>query len=58
MHMNSQELREAYGDSHTLDRPKDGETVHPYVENPETEPAHPLDHPGVTERAHHQAWGS
>lgn len=56
--MDSRELQRAYGDSHTLERPTEGEPVHPYNDASEPAPAHPLDAPGVLETAHCQAWGN
>lgn len=56
--MNSNELQRAYGDSRTLERPGDGEAVHPYGAEATTKPTHPLDCPEVVETAHRQGWGS
>lgn len=56
--MDSKELQRAYGDSYTLERPGDGEAVHPYAAKTDESPAHPLDQPGTAEKAHSQAWGN
>lgn len=55
--MDSRELQRAYGDSRTLERPGDGEAVHPYTAKTDDAPTHPLDEPDTVEKAHSQAWG-
>lgn len=55
--MDSKELQQAYGDSRTLERPGDGEAIHPYSAKADDPPVHPLDHPGTAEKAHNQGWG-
>lgn len=56
--MNTEELQQVYGDSHTLDRPTDGEVRSQFRPEPEQVGYHPLDSRAVVESAHDQGWGS
>ena len=54
--MNTQEPRQVYGDSHTLDRPSAAESL---TQSRRAERrSHPLDDPSVIEAAVRQGWGN
>lgn len=55
--MDSHELRQAYGDSHTLEWPSKVD-AEPHLCDEDKRPEHnPLDSPDVVETAHAQGWG-